>query len=79
MSVQLTRIGVPPRTPQDWDVPAAQIEDEAACLILREAARHTKSPSDRLAYALDIALIANPEACAHAADAYPGWTAGGTT
>lgn len=44
-------------------------------LLAAMAATH--SESDRLAYSLDLELLAHPECCATDAD-YPGWTPSGT-
>lgn len=66
----MTDIGIPPRSKQDWDVPAAQVE--ARCQVLRDALKATHSPSDRIAYAGDLFLIENPEVCNTDAS-YPGW------
>lgn len=40
--------------------------------VLLEAASHTHSESDRLAYGMDLLLLAHPEWCSTEAD-YPGW------
>ena len=56
------------------DVPAERVAAQAsACRLLADAAAHTASPSDRLAYALDQRLITHPEI--HLADDgdYPAW------
>lgn len=42
------------------DVRLADVEAEA---VLRSAMAHTHSPSDALAYALDLRLMAHPESC----------------
>ncbi|WPO70257.1 hypothetical protein [Streptomyces sp. KN37] len=68
----MTTIGIPPRTPESWDRPAAEVAAEAACITLRQAAARTHSPSDRIAYALDQQLLIHPEACSTDAT-YPGW------
>lgn len=55
------------------DVPADTVAAvAAACLVLRQAAKVTRSPSDRLAYVNDQYLITHPAACSRDAD-YPGW------
>ncbi|MEV5944493.1 hypothetical protein [Streptomyces sp. NPDC051994] len=66
----MTDIGIPPRSKQDWDVPVADVE--ARCQVLRDAFKATHSPSDQIAYAGDLFLIAHPEACTTDAS-YPGW------
>ena len=48
----------------------------AATGVLQAAMAATHSPSDRIAYALDVALLEHPEWCSTDAD-YPGWTPGG--
>jgi hypothetical protein len=61
----------------------AQAEDEQAerdrlaVAVLVEAAARTHSPSDRLAYSMDQALVTHPEWCSTNAD-YPDWTPGVT-
>jgi hypothetical protein len=67
----MTDIGIPPRSKQDWDVPAAEVE--ARCQVLRDAFKASHSPSDQIAYAGDLFLIENPEACTTDASVYPGW------
>lgn len=49
-----------PRTIDALDVPLLDVEAEA---VLREAMTRTHSPSDALAYALDLRLMAHPENC----------------
>lgn len=68
----MTTIGIPPRTPQEWDVPAEQITARAACDVLRKAMAATHSPSDRIAYSQDLFLVAHPKACS-TNDDYPGF------
>lgn len=58
------------RTIADLDVPLAAVEAEA---VLREAMAHTHSPSDAIAYALDLRLMAHPELIPDS-----DWTPGGT-
>ena len=58
------------------DVPVEELAAQVdACRLLADAAAHTESPSDRLAYALDQRLITHPEV--HLADDadYPAWAA----
>jgi hypothetical protein len=43
---------------------------------LLAAMARSNSPSDKLAWSLDVELLAHPERCATDAD-YPGWTPGG--
>ncbi|MFJ5973574.1 hypothetical protein [Streptomyces sp. NPDC093060] len=65
------------------DVPLPVVEAEAerlwqerdrriAALHFRQAAEHTNSPSDRIAFSHDAWLITHPEACATDRD-YPGF------
>ncbi|MFJ2568885.1 hypothetical protein ACIOYT_00495 [Streptomyces halstedii] len=70
----MTSIGIPPRTPESWDVPAEQVAQQIACDVLVKAAAVTHSPSDRIAYANDLYLLTHPEACSTTAD-YPDWAA----
>jgi hypothetical protein len=42
------------------------------CQTLADAAAHTHSPSDRIAYAHDAWLLSHPDACA-CTDDYPGF------
>ncbi|MEV6547914.1 hypothetical protein AB0M57_04295 [Streptomyces sp. NPDC051597] len=53
----------------------ALVARQQACQVLAEAAAHTLSPSDRLAYAMDAWLLTHPEACS-TADDYPNWQPG---
>lgn len=55
---------------------AAAAKFEADCQTLRDAMKGATSDADRSVYALDLYLLAHPEAC-HTADDYPGWTPGG--
>ncbi|MGW0904930.1 hypothetical protein [Streptomyces sp. NPDC002853] len=68
----MTTIGIPPRTPKSWDVDPGTVAAEAACITLRQAAAHSHSPSDRIAYALDERLVAHMDEEPTEAD-YPGW------
>jgi hypothetical protein len=64
MTVDLSRL----------DVPLAVVEAQtAAVTTLHDAAAHTLSPSDRLAYALDEWLVTHPDAPLSTAADYPGW------
>ncbi|MFB6977751.1 hypothetical protein [Streptomyces scopuliridis] len=78
----MTAIGIPPRTPQDWDVPAAEAADQFMALKRRRLAdgvaaeaRHLIDPFDRVFAALASASTAR---CSCDAD-YPGWTPGRTS
>ncbi|WP_431980063.1 hypothetical protein [Streptomyces qinglanensis] len=52
--------------------PSSPTDAAADCATLRAAAAATRSPSDQIAYALDIVLISRP--CRVSCDAdYPGW------
>ncbi|MFJ8583682.1 hypothetical protein ACIRD2_03340 [Streptomyces sp. NPDC093595] len=53
------------------DVPAEQV---AAEVLLRDAMAHSHSPSDRIAYALDLHLVTHPDAPVSTDADYPGWT-----
>ncbi|MFD9463529.1 hypothetical protein [Streptomyces sp. NPDC060027] len=48
---------------------------QQACQLLAEAAAHTASPSDRIAYALDAWLVTHPNAPLATAADYPAWAA----
>ncbi|MER5694867.1 hypothetical protein ACWDBO_31155 [Streptomyces mirabilis] len=68
-----------PRPIRDLDVPLetvqALVARQNACQTLADAAAHTHSPSDRIAYAHDAWLLGHPDgACATDAD-YPAWAA----
>jgi hypothetical protein len=65
----------PPNPIERLDVPAAVVEQQVAADVLRRARAATHSPSDALAYSLDLFLLAHPEACSTDAD-YPEWAAG---
>ncbi|MEV4970627.1 hypothetical protein [Streptomyces scopuliridis] len=75
----MTAIGLPPRTPQDWDVPAADVADQTVRQRLARGvaaeARHLIDPFDREFAALASASTAR---CSCDAD-YPGWTPGRTS
>lgn len=62
----------PPRDIAALDVPADTVAAEAACITLRQAAAHSHSPSDRIAYALDERLLDHMDE-EPTADDYPGW------
>lgn len=76
---------VPPR-PEDADVPLSRLAADVRAIVARQrasqvladAAAHTLSPSDRLAYALDGWFVGHPEVPLSTAADYPGWTPGGT-
>jgi hypothetical protein len=55
----------------------AIVARQRACQVLAEAAEHSSSPSDRIAYALDGWLVRHPEAPLSSDADYPGWTPGG--
>lgn len=57
----MTQIGIPPRHPDDWDLPLSGLRDQIAINVTLLAMYATHSPSDRIAYALDLRLIAHPE------------------
>lgn len=65
-------IGIPPRTPQAWDLPADEVAQQVACDVALKAMTATHSESDRIAYAQDVYLIGHPEACSKDED-YPGF------
>ncbi|WP_431983129.1 MULTISPECIES: hypothetical protein [Streptomyces] len=50
-------------------------EKQRVQAVLKTAMARTHSPSDRIAYALDQALLQHPERLSRAAD-YPGWIPG---
>lgn len=68
----MTTTGIPQLTIAALDMPHETVAAEAACLVLRQAATKTNSPSDQLAYANDQYLITHPKACSRDED-YPGW------
>jgi len=51
---------------------------EADCQTMRDAMKTATSECERSVYALDLYLLAHPEACHTDAD-YPGWTPGGAS
>ncbi len=68
------------------DVPAAAVEAEAlrmwqerdrrvAALHFEQAAAHTHSPSDRIAFRLDAWLVKHPDEVQAATADYPDWPA----
>ncbi|MFE9777798.1 hypothetical protein ACFYPA_06525 [Streptomyces sp. NPDC005775] len=63
-----------PRSIAALDVPLADVEQELAAEVLIRARAASPSPSDRIAYANDLYLLAHPEVCAVDAD-YPGFAA----
>ena len=72
MTVDLSRLDVPLA-----DVEAHMAEQRRiACLLVARV--RSNSPSDRLAYAMDVWLIEHPEAPVSTNDTYPNWTPGGT-
>jgi hypothetical protein len=64
MTVDLSRLDIPLPV-GEADIAAAQFERAAAL---------TASPSEQIAYRLDVWLVTHPDACATAAD-YPDWPA----
>ncbi|MDR3083420.1 MAG: hypothetical protein LBV60_21300 [Streptomyces sp.] len=76
----MTDIGIPPRSPQDWDVPLARLEADVKALVARqrlaagrtaEAQHQFDTAADRIFTGL---AIAHPEACSTPAT-YPEWSA----
>lgn len=57
------------------DVPAEQLTAEATLLAALAA---TNSPSDQLAYRLDLWLVSHPDAPVSRDTDYPGWIPGRT-
>jgi hypothetical protein len=55
----------------------AIVARQRACQVLADAAEHTLSPSDRIAYALDGWLVRHPEAPVSTNADYPTWMPGG--
>ncbi|WP_282790834.1 hypothetical protein [Streptomyces sp. CC224B] len=72
----MTTIGFPPRSPESWDRPAAEVAAEARRLL--EARRHEASVAeqrhlvDPLEGAFARLACEHPETCACDGD-YPGW------
>ncbi|MFD4547199.1 hypothetical protein [Streptomyces sp. NPDC058466] len=70
-----------PRPISDLDVPLPTLRERMAAIvagqrsaqILAEAAKHTASPSDHLAYDLDAWLVRHPEAPLSTDADYPGF------
>lgn len=56
-------------------LPIARVDVSLPVLTLQLAASHTKSPSDRLAYALDEWLLGHPEAPVSVDADYADWAA----
>ncbi|MFI6103218.1 hypothetical protein [Streptomyces sp. NPDC051310] len=54
------------------DVPAERVAAEA---LLRDARAHSHSPSDRIAYALDVYLVTHPDAPVSTESGDPEWDA----
>jgi hypothetical protein len=73
---------VAPR-PADVDVPLsrlaadirATVARQQACQLLADAAEHTHSPSDQIAYHLDEWLVTHPKAAVTQLADYPAWAA----
>lgn len=79
----------PPPPIERADVPLSTLRERMAADVratvarqraqtLTDAAKHSHSPSDRIAYALDAWLITHPEAPVSTIDDYPDWTPGGS-
>ncbi|MEU8829427.1 hypothetical protein [Streptomyces sp900116325] len=66
-----------PRTIAALDVPLSDVEQQLACAPLLAALATTHSPSDALAYRLDLFLVTHPDAPVSTEADYPGWTPGG--
>jgi hypothetical protein len=68
-----------PRPIRDLDVPLTTVQQivarQRACQTLADAAAHTHSPSDRIAYALDTWLLSHPDGACSTNDDYPAWAA----
>lgn len=60
-----------PRRIEALDAPLAPLEAHG---VLSAAASRTHSPSDRLAYLMELGLTDRPDCYATEADAYPWWT-----
>lgn len=64
-------------------VPLSRLQQQVAAIVtgqrnarlLAEAAEHTHSPSDRLAYQLDAWLVRHPDAPVAQISDYPAWAA----
>jgi hypothetical protein len=61
-----------PHTIAALNVPLADVEQQLACAPLLAALATTHSPSDALAYRLDLFLVTHPKACS-TNDDYPGF------
>ncbi|MER7806113.1 hypothetical protein [Streptomyces sp900116325] len=62
-----------PHTIAALDVPLADVAQQVACDVLRKARAATNSPSDALAYSLDLFLVTHPKAPVSADPDYPGF------
>ncbi|MET8404496.1 hypothetical protein [Streptomyces sp900116325] len=62
-----------PRTIAALDVPLADVEQQLACAPLIAALATTHSPSDALAYHLDLFLVTHPKAPVSTDPNYPGF------
>jgi hypothetical protein len=62
---------------RDLDVPLTTVQQLVArqrnCQTLADAAAHTHSPSDRIAYALDTWLLSHSDGACSTNDDYPAW------
>ncbi|WP_331445810.1 hypothetical protein [Streptomyces xanthochromogenes] len=75
----MTDIGIPPRSPQDWDVPLPRLAADVKALVARQRladgraaeAHHLVDACDPIFATL---AVAHPEACSTCAD-YPDWSA----
>ncbi|MEU6768583.1 hypothetical protein ABZ916_39495 [Streptomyces sp. NPDC046853] len=65
----MTTIGIPPRTQDDWDRPAAEVAADAQAAALLAAYQHQPEP-----FEAEFAAMAceHPKACSCEND-YPGW------
>jgi hypothetical protein len=87
MTITPKRFQSPPPRIERADVPLSTlaadlkrlVARQRACQLLADAADHSNSPSDRIAYALDAWLITHPEAPVSTLADYPNWTPGGTS
>jgi hypothetical protein len=65
------------RSISDLDVPLSTVQQLVArqrnCQTLADAAAHTHSPSDRIAYAHDAWLLSHPDGACSSDDDYPGF------
>ncbi|MEV8033969.1 hypothetical protein [Streptomyces sp. NPDC086182] len=77
------RFQSPPQPITAADVPVSTLREQVAAIVagqrnarlLAEAAAHSHSPSDRLAYQLDAWLVRHPNAPVAQVSDYPDWAA----